>query len=271
MAIRHAHIGRPRFAHTLLEFRSMFEMAALPYTLPWLLKTPQGDGHPVLLVPGFLASEISMSVLERFLRNRGYHVSHWGFGRNIGFQPKHAKALEQKIRYIHYKTGRKVSLVGWSLGGVFAMHGAHQAPECVRSVITMGSPISGDPKEGSNVPRFLAATYRLVAHPMGSTVHANQPDGRRLHQRINLPVPVSCLYGIGDGMVPPQEATIDGNPRLHENIRVPASHLGMGFNPIVLWVVADRLAQAEGVWKPFKPTGAAGSVYRALTHSAVPL
>jgi pimeloyl-ACP methyl ester carboxylesterase len=266
MATRHTHQGRPSIAWTLLEFRSMLEAASLAYALPWLLKAPRGDGHPVILVPGFLAGEITMGAMEWYLRKLGYDVSHWGFGRNIGFQPKHAKALEQKIRYIHYKTGRKVSLVGWSLGGVFALHGAHQAPECVRNVITMGSPISNDPKEGSNVPRFLQAAYRLIAHPMGSMVHANQPNGRLLRQRVDLAMPVSCLYGIGDGMVPPQDATIDGNLSRHENIRVPASHLGMGFNPMVLWVVADRLAQPENGWQPFKPSGAGAKIYDALSR-----
>ena len=121
------------------------------------------------------------------------------------------------------------------------------------------------------VPRLLKAMYRLVAHPMGSVVHENQPAGKILLQRTALAMPLSCLYGISDGVVPPQEATVDGDPKLHENIRVPASHLGMAFNPMVLWIVADRLAQAEGRWKPFAPVGLPGRAYRLLTHDAVPL
>jgi pimeloyl-ACP methyl ester carboxylesterase len=161
-----------------------------------------------------------------------------------------------------------VSLVGWSLGGLFALYGAHQAPECVRQVITLGSPVSVDP-EGSQSPLLLKALYRLIAHPMGTGAHAMQPRAKVLREK--LPVPMSCLYSLSDGVVPPQEATIEGDPALHENIRIPGSHIGLGFNPMVLWLVAERLSQAEGAWQPFEPQGAPGWLYRMLTHEALPI
>jgi pimeloyl-ACP methyl ester carboxylesterase len=269
MPIRHPHTGRPNPAYSALELRAFAEMACLPWALPALLTAPRGDGHPVLLLPGFMGSEITLIGLELFLRNRGYAVETWGLGRNVGFHAKHAQALEQKVRHLHFKTGRKVSLVGWSLGGVFALYGAHQAPECVRSVITLGSPITVDP-EGSASPPFVKAMYRLIAHPMGPAAHAMQPRAKKLRERRHLPMPLSCLYSVGDGVVPPQEATVDGNPALHQNIRVPGSHLGLGFNPLVLWIVADRLALPEGQWRRFEPSGPVGYAYRMLTHSLVP-
>ena len=82
---------------------------------------------------------------------------------------------------------------------------------------------------------------------------------------------MSCLYSISDGVVPPQEATIQGDPGLHENIRVWGSHTGLGFNPLVLQIVADRLAQPEGEWKPYAPSGVSGWLNQALTHEAVPI
>ena len=133
MTIRHPHAGEPHLLHSMTEWRALLEMASLPFMLPALMAAPQGDGHPVLLLPGFMADEGTLIALKTFLRNRGYAVESWGFGRNVGFQNKHAQALEQKIRYMHHKSGRKVSLVGWSLGGVFALYGAHQASECVRT------------------------------------------------------------------------------------------------------------------------------------------
>ena len=270
MATRHTHKGQPSALSSMLEARVFLEAASLPYSLPLLMQAPHGDGHPVLLLPGFMGSEGSLIALELFLRNRGYQVQTWGLGRNVGFRPGHASALEQKIRYLHHETGRKVSLVGWSLGGVFALYGAHQAPECVRNVVTLGSPISLDPS-GSAVPPLLRALYRLVAHPMGSTAHAMQPRTKTMRQGKALPVPVSCLYSLSDGVVPPQEATIDGDPKLHENIRVAGSHVGLGFNPLVLQIVADRLAQPEGQWKPYEASGMLGLLHRALTHEAVPI
>ena len=267
MATRHPHTGAPKRLYSLIEWRALAEMASLPFSWPLLAQLPRGDGHPVLLLPGFMADEVTLFALKFFLRSRGYDVQTWGFGRNVGFQSRHAQALEQKIRHLHHHSGRKVSLVGWSLGGVFALYGAHQAPECVRSVITLGSPVSVDP-EGSKSPPFVKALYRLIAHPMGPDAHTMQPRAKKLRERKELPVPMSCLYSLSDGVVPPQEATINGDPALHENIRVAGSHTGLGFNAMVLAIVAERLAQPEGQWQPFKPQGWWGSAYRMLTHGA---
>ncbi len=264
MATRHSYVGTPRLLHQLLEPRAFLEMATLPLHLPLLAWTPRGDGHPVLLLPGFMADEASLWALRLVLENRGYEVQTWGFGRNVGFRSKHAAALEQKIRYMHHKSGRKVSLVGWSLGGMFAMYGAHEAPECVRSVITLGSPVSFD-RGGSQSPPLVKALYRLISHPMGTGAHVTHLRAKKLRGRKALPLPISCVYSLSDGVVPPQEATIDGNPALHENIRVPGSHLGLGFNPLVLWIVADRLAQPEEPWRPFVPSGVPGRLYQLLT------
>jgi pimeloyl-ACP methyl ester carboxylesterase len=264
MATRQPHVGKPLLLHQLMEPRALLEMAALPWSLPVLAYAPRGDGHPVLLLPGFMADEGTLVVLKLFLENRGYEVQTWGFGRNVGFSDRHAKALQQKIRHMHHKSGRKVSLVGWSLGGMFAMYGAHEAPECIRSVITLGSPVTFD-RAGSQSPPLIKALYRLIAHPMGTAAHVTHLRAKNLRRPKVLPLPISCLYSLTDGVVPPQEATIDGDPALHENIRVPGSHLGLGFNSLVLWIVADRLAQPEGRWRPFEPAGVTGRLYRLMT------
>ena len=269
MTHRQTHQGTPHLLHSLTEWRALGEMALLPYSLPLLMTAPEGDGHPVLLLPGFMADEGTLVALRIFLRNRGYEVESWGFGRNVGFQARHAEALVRKIRYLHHSTGRKVSLVGWSLGGVFALYAAHQAMECVRCVVTLGSPVSVD-AEGSQSPPFVKKLYRLVAHPMGPAAHVMQPRAKKLREKQPLTVPMSCLYSLGDGVVPPQEATIDGDPSLHENIRVAGSHTGLGFNAMVMLILADRLAQPEGHWAPFRPQGFSGSLYRMLTGGAVP-
>ena len=134
--VRHAHVGSPDALNSILEPRALLEMALLPVSLPLLMQAPRGDGHPVLLLPGFLADEKSLIGLKLFLQSKAYEVHTWGLGRNLGFRSKHASALPQKIRYLHHVTGRKVSLVGWSLGGVFSLYGAENALDCVRSIIT---------------------------------------------------------------------------------------------------------------------------------------
>ena len=270
MTTRHPHTGAPHGLHSLIEWRALGEMVLLPLGWPLMASAPKGDGHPVLLLPGFMADEGSLVALKHFLRGRGYQVQTWGLGRNIGFQRRHADALVQKIRHLHHQTGRRVSLVGWSLGGVFALYGAHQAPECVRQLVTLGSPVSVD-AQGSQSPPLVKALYRLVAHPLGPEVHAMQPRVKPLRERRLPAAPISCLYSISDGVVPPQEATVDGDPSRCENIRVAGSHTGLGFNAMVLSIVADRLALPEGGWRPFKPEGISGAVYRWITHPALPL
>lgn len=262
--VRNAHVGAPHVLTSLLEPRGLLEMALLPASLPLLMEAPTGDGHPVLLVPGFMASESSLVALKLFLQNKGYDVHTWGLGRNMGFRSKHANALPQKIRYLHHVTGKKVSLVGWSLGGVFSMYGAQQALDCVRSVITLGSPVSVD-AAGSQSPNAIKALYRLVSHRLGASAHVMQPRAKDMRERRRLAIPTSCLYSLSDGVVPPQEATIDGDPSMHENIRVAGSHIGLGFNGIVLAVVADRLAQPEDDWKPFVAKGLLGQVLGLTT------
>lgn len=264
--VRHAHVGSPHPLNSLLEARAFLEMALLPASLPLLMNAPRGDGHPVLLVPGFLAGESTLIALKLFLQNKGYDVHTWGLGRNVGFRSKHANALPQKIRYLHHVTGRKVSLVGWSLGGVFSFYGAESTQECVRSIITLGSPVSVD-TAGSQSPSTMKALYRLVSHRLGASAHMMQPRAKAMRERRRLPIPTSCLYSLTDGVVPPQEATIDGDPSLHENIQVAGSHIGLGFNGIVLSIVANRLAQPELDWKPFDPEGLLGRVWRLTSSS----
>jgi pimeloyl-ACP methyl ester carboxylesterase len=254
-------IPRPPRIYTLLEGRGLAEAAALPLFAPLLSRTPRGDGHPVLLVPGFTASDATLVGLRLFLRSRGYQVETWGFGQNTGFKRKFAQALEQKVRFMHHRSGHKVSVVGWSLGGLYAFYLGHVAADCVRSVTSLGSPmqLSGTDPE---TPVLVRAMYRWLAHPMGPVAHA--ADVRAKVLRASPPVPSTCIYSDTDGVVPARAARIETDDPLHENVWVPGSHLGLGFNAAVMWILADRLAQPEGAWQPFEPKGFAGSLYARL-------
>jgi len=248
----------PKLIYTLLEGRGLFEAASLPFLLPLLQATPRGDGHPVLLVPGFAASDATLVGLRVFLRTRGYHVETWGFGQNTGFQRKFTQALEQKLRHMHHRHQRKVSVVGWSLGGVYAFYAAHCAPECVRCVVSLGGPMRVT-ADTDQVPLPVKALYRYFAHPMGPVAHVSNVRARLL--RAPLPLPSVCIYSTTDGIVPPDAARIDEQASPHENIWVPGSHLGLGFNAAVMWVLADRLSQPEGAWQSFAPEGMLGTLY----------
>jgi len=248
----------PRLVYSLIEGRALLEMAVLPALAPLLAATPRGDGHPVLLVPGFTASDVTLIGLRMFLRYRGYHVETWGFGQNTGFKLKFSQALEQKVRFLHHRHRRKVSLVGWSLGGVYGYYAAHSAPECVRTVISLGSPMRFS-ADTFQTRAMVRAIYRYLAHPMGPVAHLAHVRGKVL--RSPPPMPSTCIYSATDGVVPPAAARIEAEEGEHENIWVPGSHLGLGFNAAVMWILADRLSQAEGEWKPFRPDGRIGTIY----------
>src|SRR5262249_48303898 len=139
--------------------RAWLELAALVPGLPLLARTPRGDGHPVLVLPGFLASDVSTRALRGFLRNRGYHVHGWRLGRNLGARPEILAGLGGRFHALRQGQGRAISLVGWSLGGIYARELARRFPGDVRQVITLASPFR-DPA-ASNVARFT----RPAPHP----------------------------------------------------------------------------------------------------------
>ncbi|MGH6739575.1 MAG: esterase/lipase family protein, partial [Bradyrhizobium sp.] len=134
----------PGLGLLLAEARGIFEFNASLLLSPLLMRAPRGDGHPVLALPGFLASDLSMAPLRRYLTELGYDTHAWRMGRNIGGVAKMRAALLDRLTAIHRDTGRKVSVVGWSLGGVYARDLALQAPEMVRCVVTLGSPFAND-------------------------------------------------------------------------------------------------------------------------------
>ena len=148
-----ATAGRPiKAPPTLLALaelhRAVVELTTLPLAAPILRMAPGGDGHPVLVMPGFTASDVSTGILRRYLTSLGYDTYAWELGRNLGPKAigREGEKLVERLKAIHKATGKKVSLVGWSLGGVMARKLSRQAPGAVRQVITLGSPFTGDPR-----------------------------------------------------------------------------------------------------------------------------
>ena len=235
----------PGLALLLAEARAILEFNASLLLSPFLMRAPRGDGHAVLALPGFLASDLSMMPLRRYLSELGYNAQAWRMGRNIGGVAKMRDALRDRLADIHTTSGRKVSIVGWSLGGVYARDLALQAPDMVRNVITLASPFAND-------VRATNAT-RLYEQLTGESVG----DNPALEQAIagDLPVPVSSIYSKSDGIVNWRTCLLRPSVT-SENIEVHfASHVGIGVNPAALWAVADRLAQPEGQFRPFDRSG----------------
>jgi pimeloyl-ACP methyl ester carboxylesterase len=229
----------------LAEARGLFELNSSLLLSPLLLRAPKGDGHPVLALPGFLASDLSMAPMRRYLKELGYDAHAWNMGRNLGGVASKREALRGLLRRIHGETGRKVSLVGWSLGGVYARDLALQAPDMVRDVITLGSPFANDIR-ATNATRL----YEILT---GEAVD----DNPEIREAIagDMPVPATSIYSRTDGIVNWHTSLVRPSGTA-ENIEIYfASHIGLGVNPAALWAVADRLAQPEGEFKHFDRSG----------------
>ena len=229
----------------LAEARSLLEFNSSLLLSPLLMRAPKGDGHPVLALPGFLASDLSMAPMRRYLRELGYDTYAWKMGRNFGGVSSLRGALRDRLTEIHESTGRKASIVGWSLGGVYARDLALQLPDMVRAVITLGSPFANDVR-ATNATRLYEALS-------GEAVDAD-PELRAAIAG-DLPVPATSIYSRTDGIVNWRTCLLRPSDTA-ENIEVHlASHVGLGVNPGALWAVADRLAQTEGEFKQFDRSG----------------
>jgi pimeloyl-ACP methyl ester carboxylesterase len=232
-----------------LESRAFIEWAACVATWPLLNLAPRGDGHPVLVLPGLAVGDTTTLPLRKFLEGRGYAVYPWDLGLNYGPRDGIVHKLLKRMHAIEREHGRKISLVGWSLGGAMARALAVHEPKRVRSVVTLGSPLSGDGK----------ATNAWRIFEFVSGVRSDDPRLRKMMSR-HPPVPSTSILSKSDGIVA-WHASLIPQTKLSENIEVGASHFGMGANPAVLWAIADRLAQPEGEWKPFDRRGLRAFLY----------
>lgn len=241
----------------LVEGRAVGELATSYAVNPWLRKTmPRGDGHPVLVMPGFVASDISTQPLRRFLKQQGWSAHRWRQGRNLGFTEELEERLANRLNELYQAYQKPVSLVGWSLGGVYAREMARNNPEAVRCVISLGSPFAGSPKS-TNVWRI----YELV---VGMKIE--DIDQARLKlMRQPPPVPSTAIYSKTDGVAAWESCTEVSTERT-ENVEVRGSHCGLGFNPLVYTVIADRLAQKPDRWQPFRRSGLRRHFYRRPSY-----
>jgi len=244
-AVTEQRLRAPSLLLMLAEGRSLLELNSSLLLSPLLMQAPKGDGHPVLALPGFLASDLSMAPLRRYLKALGYDTHAWNMGRNFGGVGSKRGALRDLVKRIHESTGRKISIVGWSLGGVYARDLAVQLPDMVRSIITLGSPFADDIR-ATNATRL----YELLS---GEGID----DIPQVREAIagDMPVPTTSIYSRTDGIVNWHTSLVRQSATA-ENIEVHlASHVGLGVNPAALWAIADRLALPEGEFRPFDPAG----------------
>jgi hypothetical protein len=241
----------------LAEGRAILEVGLGLATAPLLRLAPKGDGHAVLVLPGFMASDRSTFHLRDVLRRLGYAAHGWELGRNTGGVTRLRAALRDRLAALHQESGRPVSLVGWSLGGVLARDLALAMPGQVRCVVTLGSPFSGD--IGANNVRWL---YEAVARERIRT----RPDPAAMARLAgDLGVPATAIYSRTDGVVNWRSCVLTPNHHAGNIEILGASHMALGFNPAAVWAVADRLAQPPGAPAPFRRSGPFAAGYGTLS------
>lgn len=239
--LRTAHKAPPLSLLAMEPLRAMFDFAAAALAVR---AAAVGDGHPVMVFPGLGGAPFTTSHLRSHLDGCGFTAHCWGRGVNTGPSGDFddwLDGLEEDVENRFEQDGRKVSLVGWSLGGIYARELAKRRPEYVRQVITLGTPFGS--MRGAP---HAEAVYKLLNGDAAGVTSELEARLRRCP-----PVPTTSIYSKSDGVVCWQDC-IERRSPLAESVEVSASHLGMATHPGVLGIVVDRLAQPEGKWRRWR-------------------
>ena len=236
--------------------RTLFELSALSMTWPLLRTLPRGDGHSVMVLPGFMAGDESTAVLRKYLSRMGYSPVGWNLGRNTGRFDIMATQLPEMFLQLMEQTEGKVSLIGQSLGGVFARELARLYPQHVRQVISLGSPIRMDKSDA-----VASIVSQLFERSTGMTPEEMRDALEFFDESSSPPVPMTAIYSKGDGVVHWEGCMEEFEDGTTQNVRVCGSHCGMAFNPSIYHIVADRLAQADNEWVKYQRPAALAALY----------
>lgn len=227
-------IPKPPLFNMLLETRSVVEWASIYAIYPFIPKRIEGNGHPVLLIPPYLGDDYSTSFVRRYLKSLGFTTYKWEMGFNM-VKSHYIPRLEEKLDDIYRVHGEKVSIVGWSGGGIFAKIMANRHPNQVEQIVTIGSPIWG-------VMDMKTPVYGILEFFRGSSL--KERNKRFLEELEPIPsVPLTCIYTKTDGLVPWKHCMEAESYRdTIKNIEVFGSHSGLGANASVLMITANALS-----------------------------
>ena len=222
----------PSLWNLFLESRILSEVGRLTLRFPSLALGRRGSGQPVLVFPGYLAGDLTTIPLRNYLCYLGYRVRGWGLGVNRGNVEKLLPKVLERTDELAQRTGEAVRLLGWSLGGVLARETARERPELVQQVVTLGTPVIGGPKY-TTVAKMFETRTGLSLDDIEAAV--------REREKIPIHVPVTAIYSRLDGVVS-WPACIDRNNPQVEHIEVRSSHAGLGLDPDVYRILAQKLA-----------------------------
>ncbi|MEL6557748.1 MAG: alpha/beta hydrolase [Bacteroidota bacterium] len=227
-------IPKPTLVNMVLESRSLVEWASIYFMYPFIPKRIKGHRKPVLLIPPYLADDKATSFVRRYLSSLGFKTYKWEQGFNM-IKAHYLPRLEEKLDDIYSSHGEKVSIVGWSGGGMFAKIIANRHPEQVEQIVTIGSPVWGVMDMKSHVDGVLQF-FR------GKSL--KEKNKKFIEELEPIPeVPVTCIYTKTDGVVPWKHCVEAESYRDDiRNIEVFGSHSGLGANVSVLMITANALS-----------------------------
>ncbi len=233
-------MAAPPLWRLLGEVRAAPEFIRFMLALSGLRQLKGGDRQGVIVYPGLLAGDALTGPLRDLLCDLGYYAHGWEMGLNLGLRPGLLQTMMKQVRVVHEGSRKPVSLIGWSLGGLYARELAKRLPDKVRQVITLGTPVTGDMRDNRAWRLYEALNGHLVDAPPIDTDLRDHP-----------PVPTTSIYSRSDGIVSPGSSIANGP--LIESIEIGGSHFGLPWNTRAIRIIADRLAQAEGGWRPYRP------------------
>jgi pimeloyl-ACP methyl ester carboxylesterase len=252
-----AKIKVPTFGRLFKEPLGISELINIVPAWPLLEALPPGDGQPVMVIPGLTTNDISTKIIRTFLKSKNFNAYGWGLGVNIKYTEELERRMIERVDSIAQKHGRKVALIGWSLGGITIRLLASHAPEHIAQLISLGAPFT-------NVTgrTHVSWWYRLLA---GESVKDFRPEWLN-ELPVQPSMPSTSIYSKTDGMVS-WEYCIDWDtgPQT-QNIEVYCNHLGFGMNPVVWMIVHDRLRQDTNNWQLFDESKIAEFEETALFH-----
>jgi len=213
--------------------------------LPFRFAKPpnSGDGHPVLVIPGVFNKDDATAPLRHFLKKVGYTTYPWELGRNMG-KEGYLDQLGDKIQRIHEETGEQISIIGISLGGIYARELAKAYPKIIRQVITMGTPFNNLMAETHLYKIFKLVKYRKEEKDLNYELIKDFPNPPKK-------VPCTSIYTKEDGIVPWENCIQHDPPNNFQNIQVHGSHFGLVLNLSVWNIVENRLQLNGENWIPF--------------------
>lgn len=226
-------IDSPPLFNMLLETRSLVEWTTMFGIYPFIPKHKASKNKPVLLMPPYLGNDVSTTFVRNYLRSVGFKTYKWELGVNM-INSKYLPKLVEKLDEIFERHQEKVSLVGWSGGGIFAKIIANRYPDKVEQLITIGSPVWG-------VKNMNTPLVRMLEFLRGKKI--KERNDKFLKELEEIPdVPVTCIYTKTDGLLPWKHCMEAETLRNDiNNIEVFGSHCGMGANASVLLTVANSL------------------------------